>query len=252
MVSVSQNIVGITVAVLISLAAMEVLNRIWPRERRRQYNDLIGWQLSVLSTTYAVILGFMLYSVWTTYDQAELNVDVEANAVLNLFRVAGGLPEPQRTQVRAAARAYATAVIDQEWPEMARGEVPNSSQLIREMWDSVTSARTASPSEVNAQEHAMNQLESLTQHRLTRLVESRRELPTVLWCVLLMGGALTIFSACMFATHSAKLHAVQVICFSLLVSLSLVAIADIHRPFHGLIHVSDYAFERAKESMSGN
>jgi hypothetical protein len=37
--------------------------------------------------------------------------------------------------------------------------------------------------------------------------------------------------------------------FSLLVSLSLVAIADIHRPFHGLIHVSDQAFRKAQQSM---
>ena len=33
--------------------------------KRRTYNDIIGWQVSVLGTTYAVILGFMLYTVWS-------------------------------------------------------------------------------------------------------------------------------------------------------------------------------------------
>lgn len=43
------------------------LNRAWPAEKRHAYNDLVGWQLSILGTTYAVILGFMLYTVWTAY-----------------------------------------------------------------------------------------------------------------------------------------------------------------------------------------
>ena len=37
--------------------------------------------------------------------------------------------------------------------------------------------------------------------------------------------------------------------FSVLLSLALVAIADIHRPFQGLIHVRVHAFQRALQSM---
>jgi hypothetical protein len=41
----------------------------------------------------------------------------------------------------------------------------------------------------------------------------------------------------------------QVFAFSLLISLVLVAIADIDRPFQGAVHVSSYAFEQARQSM---
>jgi len=250
MVTISQNAVVVTVTILVSLLAMAVLNRIWPREKRRQFNDLIGWQLSILGTTYAVILGFMLYTVWTSYGEADLNVDLEANALVNLYWLADGLPETQRTQLQALARSYADTVIDQEWPQMARGEVPEKSSAIsQEMWKTVMSVGAISPTEVNAQNHAMGELGSLAQHRLTRIVQSRSRLPLVLWCVLLVGGSLTILSACTFGEESVKLQALQVFSFSLLVSLSLVAISDIHRPFHGLIHVSDYAFQKARQSM---
>jgi hypothetical protein len=37
--------------------------------------------------------------------------------------------------------------------------------------------------------------------------------------------------------------------FSLLVSLSLVAIADINRPFQGSVCVDSYAFQRAQHDM---
>jgi hypothetical protein len=38
----------------VSLLFMVGLNRLWPVEKRHTENDLIGWQLNVLGTTYAV------------------------------------------------------------------------------------------------------------------------------------------------------------------------------------------------------
>jgi hypothetical protein len=120
------------------------------------------------------------------------------------------------------------------------------------MWKTVISVRAALPMEVSAQTHAMSELSSLGQHRLTRILQSTTQLPNVLWYLLVVGGSLTIASACTLGAGSVKLQALQVFFFSLLISLSLAAIADIHRPFHGLIHVSDYAFRRAQQSMQAH
>ncbi len=57
---------------LVSLAFTLWLNRMWPCEKRPNQNDLIGWQLSILGTTYAVILGFMLYAVWSEFGDQQL------------------------------------------------------------------------------------------------------------------------------------------------------------------------------------
>ena len=253
MLTVTQNILAVAATVLGSLMFKAGLNLVWPWEKRRPHNDVIGWQLSILGTTYAVILGFMLYAVWTSFGEAELNVDLEANAVVDIHRLADALPEPQRTELRTLAGSYTDAVINQEWPQMAKGEVPERSTAINEeMWKTVISVKAALPMEVNAQTHAMAELGSLGQHRLTRILQSTTQLPNVLWCVLVVGGSLTIVSACTLGAGSVKLQALQVFFFSLLISLSLVAISDIHRPFHGLIHVSDYAFRRAQQSMQAH
>src|SRR5215469_4258263 len=111
MASVGENILVVSIAVIASMLFQAGLNQIWPWEKRRTYNDLIGWQLSVLGTTYAVILGFMLYTVWTAFGEADLNVDLEASAVVDMHHLAKGLPEPQRTQLETLARSYANAAI---------------------------------------------------------------------------------------------------------------------------------------------
>jgi hypothetical protein len=71
----------------------------------------------------------------------------------------------------------------------------------------------------------------------------------VLWCVLIVGGIVTIVSASMFGSANTFLHAIQVFVFSLLIVLALVAIADIDRPFRGSVHVSNFAFRRAQQDM---
>lgn len=253
METIGQNVLVVIAAVVASLLFMVGLNRAWPSENRRIYNDLVGWQLSVLGTTYAVILGFMLYAVWTTYGEADLNVDQEANAVAELYYLAEGFSEPQQSQLKNQARAYAEAVVNQEWPEMANNEEPKQSVAIgSEIWLTVRSIRPTSSTEQMVQDHAFSELRLLAQHRLTRLSQSTTRLPRVLWCVLLVGGILTILSACLFGVHEEKLQALQVLSLSLLVSLALVAIADIHRPFQGLIHVRAHAFERVLRSMQHN
>ena len=103
MATVGQNVLVITAAVIGSLLFLAAIDRLWPWEKRRAHNDLIGWQLSVLGTTYAVILGFMLYTVWTTYSEADLNVDFEADSVMRIYRMAEGLAEPERTQLQTLA-----------------------------------------------------------------------------------------------------------------------------------------------------
>jgi len=250
MLTLTQNFIVVAATVIGSLLFMVVLNRLWPWEKRRNHNDLIGWQLSILGTTYAVIVGFMLYAVWTAFGEATLNADLESNSVVNVYHLAHGLPEPQSAQLEALARSYAEGAINGDWPQMARGQVPEKSvEINKEMWRVAMSVRAATSSEQTAEDHVLSELIALSQHRMTRLMESTYRLPSVLWSVLLVGGILTIVSACTFGSESTKLHALQVFSFSLLISLSLVAITDIHRPFQGLIHVSDYAFRRAQQNM---
>ena len=76
MLTIKQNLMVVAATALGSLLFMAGLNRVWPWEKRSAHNDLIGWQLSIFGTTYAVILGFMLYAVWGSFGEAELNVDL--------------------------------------------------------------------------------------------------------------------------------------------------------------------------------
>src|ERR1700733_12649072 len=110
MLSYAQSSFLIVVALLISAAMVAVLNRLWPISHRKLVNDVTGWQLGILGTTYGVILGFMLYTVWNDFHVAEINSNLEATSLLRVSRIAAGLPSPEREAFHALGLKYAKAV----------------------------------------------------------------------------------------------------------------------------------------------
>jgi Protein of unknown function (DUF4239) len=250
MLDTTQDIFIVIVSLACALFFMAAMNYYWPPEKRRVHNDLIGWQLSVLGTTYAVIIGFMLYTVWISFGTADLNADAEASSLVNVYRLAGGLSPQEGAKIQALARAYGDAVVNQEWGVMAGGNQPTESrEITRQMWLVLMAAKEASPTEITAEDHALYELSALAGYRRIRLVQNAARLPGVLWFVLLAGGTVTVASTCMFGAANGALHIIQVSAFTLLISLVLVAIADINRPFQGSVHISDYAFRRAQMDM---
>jgi hypothetical protein len=202
-----------------ALAFTLVLNRLWPAQRRRMHEEQVGWQLNILGTTYAVILGFMLYTEWSNFTAAKLNVDLEANALRNVFRLASGLPAPQAAQLEAQARAYVAAALTKDWPDMWAGRLPEATHAINQsMWRTLMSLQGLSTAETLAADHALSELSALTQHRRTRLLHSSSQLPTIFWWLLLVGGFLTIVAVSMFGSLNLRVHTFQVGSLTLLVT----------------------------------
>jgi hypothetical protein len=251
MLTFTENIVIFFSTLIGSMIFMAILDRLWSREKRVVHNDLIGWQLGILGTTYAVILGFMLYTVWTNFVDATLNTDLEANALRNVYRLAEGLPPQQHAELERECRDYADAVVNHDWPDMAANRLPEQSHAInRAMWKTLMSVKSATPSEIVAEDHAISELSSLTEHRRTRLLQSAYRLPNIFWWVLLVGGLVTITSASLFGSANRGLHTIQVFFFTVFITLVLLAIADVNLPFRGWVHVSNYAFVRAQQNMN--
>src|SRR5262249_35944729 len=95
----------------------------------------------------------------------------------------------------------------------------------------------------------LTELASMTQHRRIRELQCRSSLPPILWTILIVGGVITVGSSCLFATDNFRLHFILVLSLSLMVSLILVAIAEIDRPYQGSLQVRPDAFRLARETF---
>jgi hypothetical protein len=234
-----------------ALFALAVLRHYWAPSTRAAHNDVVGPNVSVLGTTYAVLLAFMLSGVWTNLQAARLNAEQEANNLVNIFRFAYQLPPESRTQVQALARQYCDAMITDEWPAMVKEtQSLKAHHLTQQLWRALTTVQPRNSGEQTVMDHSLSELTGMTEHRRIRLLQSRQHLPAMLWAVLIVGGLVTVGSTCLFHVQNFKLHVVQVFEISFLLSLMLVAIASINRPYQGDVHVSPEAFQYALDTMN--
>jgi len=90
----------------------------------------------------------------------------------------------------------------------------------------------------------------MSEHRRVRQHDSQAKLPGVLWTVLILGGMITMLSACLFGVDNFRLHCVQMASLALLIALVLVAIAEIDHPFQGSVHLYPNGFERARATFT--
>lgn len=233
-----------------ALSILALLYWLWPPTSRMAHNDVVGPSVGVIGTTYAVIIAFMLSGVWSEFQAAQVNAEQEANCLVNIFRFADRLPKDPGTRVQNLTREYANVMLSKEWPYMAGESLTEPGhEIMQELWRTLLAVQNQDSAQQMVLDHTLSELTTLTEHRRIRLLQSRKRLPPILWAVLIAGGIVTIGSTCLFGVVNFRLHMVQVFAITFLLSLMLVAIADIDRPFQGDIRVPPDGFRFAVQTF---
>lgn len=245
MLSYWQSTFAIALSLVAAMLLVALLNRWWPIKNRKMLNDVNAWQMGVLGTTYGVILGFMLFTVWTDFRTAEIDVALETASLLNVHNIAAGLSSPQRETMQELTMQYANAVVNQEWPAMqAQRESHAGRAALDKMWQTITVAKTESSEQNDSVDHLMSAMSNLGERRRLREEQHENELPAVLWVLLIVGGIATVISSCLLGNEKKWLHYGQVMALTFVVSVTLAAIADLARPFEGAVAVAPTAMQR--------
>ena len=250
MLSSFQSAVVIVGSVAGALFLVAVLNRLWPSDHRKLLNDVTGWQLGVLGTTYGVILGFMLYTAWEGFRAAQGEANLEATSMLNVYRLSSGLPSPQKEAIQELARKYEGVVVNEEWPAMQHQKEDLAASLVlNDMWKALGATVAGSVMETNSLDHIQYAMSSLAERRNVRDEQRSNGVPALLWALLVLGGGATIVSSCILGNDKKWLHYCQVGALTFIIVTTLCAIADLARPYEGAVAVQPSAFVRALEIM---
>jgi hypothetical protein len=246
MLSYGQSTFAVVLSIIAAMLVVALLNRFWPIENRKIINDVNAWQMGVLGTTYGVILGFMLLTVWTDFRTAEIDVALETASLVNIHRIAAGLPSPQREIMQELTVKYADAAVNQEWPAMqAQRESDAAGVVMRQMWQTLTATQVQTMAQIGSVDHLMSALSNLAERRRLREEQHENNLPRLLWILLIVGGAATVTSSCLLGNDKKWLHYCQVMALTFVVAVTLAAIADLARPFEGALAVAPTALQRS-------
>lgn len=203
-------------------------------------HDLTGVFVGIAALMYAVLVAFMILTVWTTYDRGAQAASAEGGALTALARDSIALPRPDQQELQLALRAYAQSVIKDEWPAMANGQSsPLTTQRFNHLFivaDSLPATSTSSP--INTE------LDNLSAARTTLLLASGAALPGIYWLILILGGVIAIALSVLVSSRSPRAHGLMAVAAAVLICTSLWLILEIDYPLSGDTAFQPDAFQR--------
>ena len=189
----------------------------------------------VVGTGYAVVIGFVIFSVFGSYDAARINVGQEAVSMRQLASTASYFDAADTQLLRGELICYGRAVVNDEWPSMQEARESTLVTGWVSRLDGTTQAMNVESAKKSAAlQNWFQQSRDRQEGRRGRIAESSPFVPTFVWVLLVVLFAVVLFYQCLFAEPRRPLFAqavgVAAMAITLVSALALVWMLD--RPFN--------------------
>jgi len=246
----------------VAVAAMLVVRRNAPDGSYFHDGDRAAGVFGVLATGFAVLLGFVVFLAFTSYDAARSGAEQEAVIVAQQVETAQLFPPSVRDRLTGELVCYARSVAGVQWEMMEEGKLgeqlnPWGSQLFLTL-------RTVDPktaAEQSAFDAWLSQTSNRESARNDRIHGAVGVIPTPLWIVLFFISGV-IFVYMLFFADKGERAVVQALLMGTVVAVitaMLLLLYALDNPFHkGIGGLRPVAMERTlqiigeKLAISGN
>lgn len=233
-------------AILIAGGGLALVQRYIPRDAEFTHNDVAGVIVGSIGTVLAVLLSFMVVTVWQQYEQAATGENEEANALADIYYGTTALPDNMGRPIRVEIAKYLSATINDEWPLMYRGEENTTSEIFAiRIVHHVQNLQPTTSAQANIQSNMIAHVHQFIDQRRARLFDNRLTVPAIIWTLLFFVALLMIALSFFFYVRSARSHMIMTVALGGVIGATFLMIAELDLPFrgplqlppHGLIHV---------------
>jgi hypothetical protein len=238
----------VLVVTTLAVGAMLLVRRNAPEGSYFEDGDRASGVFGVLATGFAVLLGFVVFLAFESFDTSRSGAEAEAHLVAQQFETAQFFPVDVRAQLSGELVCYARAVVHQEWPEMeAGGSTDAINPWAVAMFRTLKTVEPQSNSEQSAYDSWLDQRSTRENARSDRVHGAQGVIPTPLWIVLFLSAG-AIFVYMLFFADSGERWFVQAVLMggvAVVISATLCLLWFLDNPFHrGVGGLRPVAMER--------
>ena len=238
----------VVVAAALAVTAMLLVRRRAPEGSRFVDGDRASGVFGVLATGFSVLLGFVVFLAFESYDQSRMGAEEEALVLSQQVETAQFLDAPIGAELTGELVCYGRSVIYTEWP---RAESGDSGDAINpwgvELFHTFKTVQPKTPSEEAAYGKWLDETSVREAARIDRIHGAVGVIPTPLWVVLLLISLVVFVFMLFFADPGEGALAQGVLMGSVttVVMSMLLLISFLDSPFHeGVGGVRPVAMER--------
>jgi hypothetical protein len=233
------NIVWAALIVLVvtatAVTAMLLVRRRAPDGSYFADGDRASGVFGVLATGFSVLLGFIVFLAFTSYDDSRAGAEDESVTVAQQIETAQFFPADARAQLTGELVCYARSVIGDEWDRMESGTLGEAvNPWAAELFRTVRDVEPEAASEQSAYDKWLDQTEAREQARNDRVHGAAGVIPTPLWIVLFFISAVIFVYMLFFADRAerALTQAVLMGSVAAVITALMLLLAFLDRPFH--------------------
>jgi Protein of unknown function (DUF4239) len=246
---------GVVIVVGCALAGVTGLLAVvrWlPQARRHGDNDVKGVFFGAVAVLYAVLLAFVVVTVWSDFSDAGKATQVEATRASALLRDATAFPVNVRQRVRRRVLEYVQVVVDDEWKTLASGR-PSAAAIraFDALWVEYANLRPRGQKSKTMYQESISRLNELGENRELRVIASRTTLPAPMWILLIAGFVVCIGFTYLFQMESLATQAIAVGAIASLAGFVLFLIFALQHPFAGDVQISADPFHHVLADWRG-
>jgi hypothetical protein len=235
------NIVWAAVIVTVTAAAaitlMLLVRRRAPDGSYFNDGDRAAGVFGVLATGFAVLLGFIVFLAFDSYDTARSGAENEAVVLAQQVETAQLLPEEARAQLTGELVCYGRSVAGEEWDRMEDGTLADGApnRWSDELFRTMQRIEPAGGSEQSAYDRWLDQRSERERARNDRLHGASGVIPAPLWFVMFFLSVLLLVYMLFFADsgEGAVTQAMMMGTVAAVVTSLLLLIAFLDDPFQG-------------------
>jgi hypothetical protein len=225
----------IFVAAALAVAAMLLVRRSAPEGSRFTDGDRASGVFGVLATGFSVLLGFVVFLAFESYDQSRSGAEEEALVLSQQVETAQFLEAPVAGELTGELVCYGRYVIHTEWPRAESGTLGDEINPwgVR-LFLTVKAAEPQTPSQEAAYGKWLDQGSDREAARIDRIHGAVGIIPTPLWVVLAFISAVIFVFMLFFADRSegALTQAVLMGSVVTVIVAMLLLIRFLDSPFH--------------------
>lgn len=236
--------------VLFAVAGMMLVRRRVPVEVLEKQHEVGGFLYGALAVIYGILLAFVVFVVWTSYQSASDAVSSEADQLVDLLRLSPAFPPETRAAIRHGLRQYTNSVVGREWPAMRDGrESPEVEREIEGLWKIYLDPGPGVSRESAVLLESLDRMGRLADARRARLSKSASRIPAALWMLLLGGGSIMILFTYFFGIRNVRAQMLMTAALASQIAFILFLIAAIDRPYDGVMRIDTKPFRRVVERL---
>lgn len=237
----------------LAILGLVVFDRFVDVEELKSASDSLGTYMQTLGGIYAVLLAFVVVVVWQQFNEARGFVNREANSVIDLHRIAGGLPDSARDVIRQGLRDYVDGVLEEEWRAMTHHDervIEKVGSRLDRVWSAIHTCMPLNECQHTVYGEVLGRFNDLTELRTNRLVAASAKIPIAMNVLLYTGAFIMICSVYLLPFEKFWLHATVTGAFAGAVAHILFLIWDLDDAFAGDYQVDRRPFLRARKSLA--